>query len=58
MKENIDICNFKSMVHAGEEDDITARITLPVIYRNNQWIYISGEVKSDIPTNIVYSIRN
>lgn len=46
------------MVHAGEEDDITARITLPVIYRNNQWIYISGEVKSDIPTNIVYSIRN
>lgn len=47
-----------SWEYAGNEEDIPARVTLPVIYWNNQWVYISGEIKSGIRTNTVYSIQN
>ena len=44
-------------VNAGNVEDIPARVILPVILWNNQWVYISGEIKSAIRTNTVYSIQ-
>jgi N-acetylneuraminate epimerase len=44
--------------YTGNEEEIPARVTLPVVYWNNQWVYISGEVKSGIRTNTVYSIQD
>jgi len=47
-----------SWEYAGNVEYIPSRVTLPVIYWNNQWVYISGEIKSGIRTNTVYSIEN
>jgi len=45
-------------VNAGKVEDIPARVTLPVVYWNHQWVYISGEIKPGIRTNTVFSIQN
>lgn len=34
-----------------------ARVTLPVVNWNNQWIYISGEIRPGVRTNTNHSIR-
>jgi N-acetylneuraminate epimerase len=44
--------------YPGNEEEIPARVTLPVVRWNNQWVYISGEIKSGIRTNTVYSIHD
>lgn len=38
-------------------DTTTARVTLPNVYWNNQWVFISGEVKPGIRTNSVILIK-
>jgi N-acetylneuraminic acid mutarotase len=38
-------------------DTIPARVTLPVVYWNNQWVLISGEVKPGVRTNKVILIK-
>ena len=43
--------------YAGKEEDIAPRVTLPVVYWNNQWVYISGEVEAGIRTNTVIGIQ-
>jgi N-acetylneuraminic acid mutarotase len=44
--------------YPGNEEEIPARVTLPVVHWNNQWVYINGEVKAGIRTNTVYSIHD
>ncbi len=43
--------------YAGKEEAIPARVTLPVVYWNNRWVYISGEIKPGIRTNTIYQIN-
>ena len=38
-------------------DTTPARVTHPVVYWNNQWVYISGEVKPGIRTNSVVQVK-
>lgn len=42
---------------AGTEFRIPARVTLPVVFWKNQWVYISGEIKSGIRTNTVFGVQ-
>lgn len=42
----------------GEIKDISAKVTLPVVYWNNQWVYVSGEIKPGIRDNAVIGIEN
>lgn len=44
--------------YVGEQTAIPARVTLPVVFWDDQWIYISGEVKPGIRTPAVTGIRN
>lgn len=37
--------------------NISARVTLPVTYWENKWIYISGEIKPGTRTNTVYAVQ-
>jgi N-acetylneuraminic acid mutarotase len=34
-----------------------ARVTLPVVKWNNQWLYISGEIRPAVRTNTVFGIN-
>lgn len=43
--------------NAGNEFKIPARVTVPVVFWKNQWLYISGEIKSGIRTNTVFGIQ-
>lgn len=42
----------------GRITDSPARVTLPVVHWHGYWIYISGEVKSGIRTNSIFSIND
>ena len=39
-------------------DTSTARVTLPVVYWNKQWVFISGEIKPGVRTNSIVSIKD
>jgi N-acetylneuraminate epimerase len=41
----------------GEKTDIPSRVTLPVVFWNNQWVYVSGEVKPGIRTTSVVGVK-
>lgn len=43
---------------AGEIKAMPAKVTLPVVYWNNQWIYISGEIKPGIRDNAIIAVEN
>lgn len=43
--------------NAGKIEDFPSRVTLPVIQWNNQWVYISGEIKAGMRTNTVCSLK-
>lgn len=43
--------------YVGSLENIPTRVTLPVVYWDNQWVYINGEIKAGIRTNTVYSIQ-
>lgn len=43
--------------NGGEIKDTVARVTLPIVHWNNQWVYIGGETKSGFRTNTVCSIK-
>lgn len=47
-----------SWEYAGKEEGIAARVTLPVVYWNGHWTYISGEVKPGIRSDAIYKISN
>ncbi len=38
-------------------DPNPARVTLPVVYWNSQWVFVSGEIKPGVRTNTVVSIN-
>lgn len=40
----------------GRQQSIPARVTLPVVYWQNQWLYISGEVKPGIRTPAITGV--
>jgi N-acetylneuraminate epimerase len=42
---------------AVDENIRNPRVTLPVTRWNNQWVFISGEIKPGIRTNSVLSIN-
>ena len=44
--------------YAGKMTDVAARVTLPVVFWNGQWVYLSGEIKPGVRTNTVYSIKD
>lgn len=46
-----------SWEYIGEQTKIPSRVTLPVVFWNNQWIYVSGEVKPGIRTPTVVGVR-
>lgn len=46
-----------SWVNTGKVEDIPARVTLPVVYWNQQWVYISGEIKAGIRTNSIITVK-
>lgn len=50
--------NEDSWAYAGKEEGVAARVTLPVVRWNGQWIYISGEVKPGFRTNTVYQMSS
>jgi len=39
-------------------DSLPARVTLPIAYWNQQWVFISGEVKPGVRTNKVVGLKN
>ncbi|RAJ93121.1 hypothetical protein LX87_04633 [Larkinella arboricola] len=41
----------------GEQTRIPSRVTLPVVFWNNQWVYVSGEIKPGIRTPSVVSVK-
>lgn len=43
--------------YAGKQTDIPARVTLPIVLWNHQWVYINGEVRPGIRTNTVCAIN-
>jgi len=45
-----------SWAFAGTEKEIKARVTLPVVQWNDQWLYISGEIRPAVRTNTVIGI--
>ncbi len=40
-----------------KETDFPARVTLPVVFWNDQWIFISGEVKPGVRTNMITALK-
>ena len=38
-------------------DPNPARVTLPVVYWNDQWVFVSGEIKPGVRTNTIVSIN-
>lgn len=46
-----------SWEYIGMQNKIPSRVTLPVVFWNNQWIYISGEIKPGIRTPTVVGVR-
>jgi len=38
-------------------DTMPARVTLPIVYWNKQWVFISGEIKPGIRTNSIVLIK-
>ena len=46
-----------SWEYIGEQTKIPSRVTLPVVFWNNQWIYVSGEIKPGIRTPTVIGVR-
>jgi N-acetylneuraminate epimerase len=46
-----------SWEYIGEQTKIASRVTLPVVHWNDQWWYISGEVKPGIRTPTVVGVR-
>jgi len=44
-------------VLGGEQADYPARVTLPVVFWQQQWVYVSGEIKPGIRTNTVLSVH-
>ncbi len=44
--------------YAGKIEDAQAKVTLPVVYWNNQWVYISGEIKPGVRTSAITAIDN
>jgi len=46
-----------SWEYIGEQTTIPSRVTLPVVFWNNMWVYISGEVKPGIRTPTVVGVR-
>lgn len=38
-------------------DTIPARVTLPIVFWNNQWVFISGEIKPGVRTNKIILIK-
>ncbi|GAB3254153.1 hypothetical protein GCM10027347_14380 [Larkinella harenae] len=43
--------------YLGQQTRIPARVTLPVVFWNNQWVYVSGEIKPGIRTPSVISVK-
>ncbi len=43
--------------YSDRKEDAAARVTLPVVYWNCSWVYISGEIKPGVRTNTVYSLK-
>ncbi|GAB3911992.1 hypothetical protein GCM10028803_54530 [Larkinella knui] len=41
----------------GQQTQFAARVTLPVVFWNNRWLYVSGEIKPGIRTPSVVSIK-
>lgn len=41
----------------GAQSDPLPRVTLPVVYWNQQWIYVSGEIKAAVRTNTVVALK-
>lgn len=39
-------------------DTSVARVTLPIVYWNRQWVFISGEVKPGVRTNSIIAIND
>lgn len=44
--------------YAGQNSCFSARVTLPTVLWNDQWVFISGEVKPGIRTNQVTGFKN
>lgn len=47
-----------SWEYAGTEEGVVARVTLPVVYWNGHWTYISGETKPGFRSDTIYKIIN
>ncbi|TKT86575.1 Kelch repeat-containing protein [Dyadobacter frigoris] len=43
--------------YAGEQTEILSKVTLPVVFWNNQWVYVSGEIKPGIRTPTVIGVQ-
>ncbi|GAB3915731.1 hypothetical protein GCM10028804_00750 [Larkinella terrae] len=41
----------------GQQTKIPARVTLPTVFWNNHWVYVSGEIKPGIRTPSVVSVK-
>jgi N-acetylneuraminic acid mutarotase len=39
------------------ETDFPARVTLPVVFWKDQWIFISGEVRPGVRTNMITALK-
>ena len=43
--------------YAGKEETVKARVTVPVVYWNNQWGFISGEIKPGVRINTIIAVK-
>lgn len=46
-----------SWEYLGDETDLPARVTLPVTFFQDQWVYVSGEVKAGVRTPAITGVR-
>ncbi|WP_138993246.1 hypothetical protein [Larkinella sp. C7] len=46
-----------SWEYIGQQTRFEARVTLPVVFWNNRWVYVSGEIKPGIRTPSVVSVN-
>lgn len=46
-----------SWEYIGEQTSIPSRVTLPVVFWNNQWVYVSGEIKPGIRTPTIVGVH-
>ncbi len=46
-----------SWEYIGEQTQIPSRVTLPVVFWNNKWVYVSGEIKPGIRTTSVVGVE-